>query len=150
MNFALEIMAKGIFKVKHLEGDTIEFLVSEQVKQALEYDVLAEPNTKVDYAKLVQFLGVRETLNNIWSVDQYFEEDLLDDEIRSCGNFLSIVGEGKASQLSVIKENKEFDFYYSTYQNHQADMIDSFKGDFIDGKDATLISLLYSKYPERK
>lgn len=123
--FALEIISKVNLKVKNQAQEMVEFLETEQNKQIYEYQAMSEPKQKVDYAKLVTFLGVRENLNNVWAIDRIYQEDLLQQNIRTCGPFLSFKkypNQPTAAGFHVIKENKEYDTFFNDYLNREKDL----------------------------
>jgi hypothetical protein len=122
----LEILSKFNLRAQNIENDMILFTQLEQNKQIYEYLALAEPNTKTDYAKLVSFMGLRENLTNFWALDKLSERTLLDKSYQNYGTFLSFRKNrfGKLSNLPTIKENQEFDVFYSDYWNRVGDIIE--------------------------
>lgn len=88
--FGLEILAKVNLKAKHLNKDELEIVVSEDEKQNFEYMAIHQPDSKDKYAKLVQFLAIREAVTNKWAIQRLSTNTLNDPAIRQCGgNFLS-------------------------------------------------------------
>lgn len=114
-SIGLEILLQGVYKVRNHKNDVIEFLMTEQEKMIAEYEVLSEPSTLSDYAKLVQFLGVRETLNNTWALTNLNPDLQINFSQRSCHGFLSFPEVQKYSDFAVVDENREFGFYYNVY-----------------------------------
>jgi hypothetical protein len=121
----LEIMSKFSLKAKNLENDMVLFTQLEQSKQVYEYLALAEPSSKVDYTKLVSFMGLRENLTNFWALDKLSERTLLKKSYHNYGNFLSFRKNrfGYLSELPTIKENQEFEVFYADYWNRVGDLI---------------------------
>ncbi len=97
----LEILALVNFYSKNVnDGKDIEFIISHQERQQYEYIAMQSPTTTRDYAKLVTFLGLRETVTNLWGVQRMSQASIDNGEVRSCGNFLSIRPENNSIQQS--------------------------------------------------
>ena len=108
--FAKKVLEKAQLKSRHLENGRIEFQVSEQERMILEYLSLSSGKEKRDYAKLIGFLGLRDTLNNLWAIDRMSEQNLMITE-NSCGSFPSLSTESGLSNIPVLKENRAYDIY---------------------------------------
>lgn len=88
--FGLEILAKVNLKARHLNKEELEIVVSEDEKQNFEYMAIHQPESKDKYAKLVQFLAIREAVTNKWAIQRLSTTTLNDPAVRECGgNFLS-------------------------------------------------------------
>lgn len=114
-NFALELLAIHNFKMVSENQDEVRILLAESEKQIAEYMALSEPENKKTYAKLVSFLGIRENLTNIWGLNSYTKENLLNSYQRSCQDFLSISHNGLVSDFPTIKENNLYFNFYNEY-----------------------------------
>ena len=149
---ALEVMNKYNLKAKNLENGLVEFTEMEQSKQLYEYNAISEPRTKVDYAKLVSFLGLRENITNIWALDKISQEDLLKRRIYNYGNFLSFrkQSDARLKNLPSIKENREFDIYYRDYLPRMKDLYEeTLKVNVLDSKEAySMLKNLYASSNE--
>lgn len=88
--FGLEILAKVNLKAKHLSKNELEIVTSEDEKQNFEYMSIHKPDSKTEYAKLVQFLAIREAVTNRWAIQRLSTTSLNDPAVNQCGgNFLS-------------------------------------------------------------
>lgn len=117
--FGLELLSKTNYPVKNIEDGKIEFIQSQQSYQKYEYEAIAEPQTKVDYAKLISFQGLRVNITNLWAIDKIFDDGLLDESVNYCGQFLSLKSIKKGSAFSTfptIQENLRYDLYNDEYQ----------------------------------
>ncbi len=127
-DMALEVMAKINVKATSSTFDDYVYLTeSEQNKQIYEYMAISEPANKVDYAKLVAFMGIRENITNLWAVDRMSSRNLLRSNVRSCGNFLSIKRSSSIGNMAVVKENTEYDIFYNDYLERQKDLYELVK-----------------------
>lgn len=141
---ALEILAHINLKVKTIDYRTIEIYQSEQNKQMYEYIALSEPKSKVDYAKLVNFLGIRENMTNLWAVDRMSHDNLLDTRVRGCGHFMSLQGVGPFKHWPAIKENKVYDVFYTDYLAREEKLIEAIKPiSLLEPNDISLIEKIY-------
>ncbi|MCT4642010.1 MAG: GAP family protein [Bacteriovoracaceae bacterium] len=116
--FALELLSMINFKTKHTNNDKdIEFLVSEQEKQNYEYFAVSKPDSKIDYAKLVTYMGSKEMLTNTWGVQRLTQKNISKDKIKWCGKgFLSLRSSGGSlANSKAMKDLWEGDIFYTDY-----------------------------------
>lgn len=129
--YGLEILAKVNYKVKStLNGKRLEFMVGEQDKQTYEYMAMQDPDSKVDYAKLVTYLGLRETMTNLWGVQRLTSENIANERVLSCGNFLSFRTNRSTNpkMTDAYQELLDYDLFYSDYVTRWDDLIDATQG----------------------
>lgn len=142
---ALEILAHINLKVKSVGTDKLEIYQSEQNKQMYEYIAISEPKTEVDYAKLVSFLGVRESMTNLWAVDRMSRTDFLNKRIRTCGSFMSLKGYGNLKNWPGMKENVVYDVFYTDYLEREERLVESLKNiPLLTEEDQSLFETLYN------
>lgn len=123
---ALEVLAIVNYKAKSANnGKDIEFSIGQQELQTFEYMAIEEPGSKRDYAKLVTFMGVRETLTNLWGVQRMTPNHVANARTKSCGNFLSFrPGTGGAMDKSdAYQELVEYDIFYNDYVTRWEDLV---------------------------
>lgn len=116
--FALELLAKVNFKVKHINNDQdLEFIVSDDERQSFEYMAVSQPKSKMEYAKLITFMGAREMLTNHWAVQRLTSIEIEADQTRSCGQgFLSLRPEQNSMiRSSAYKSLWEYDLFFNDY-----------------------------------
>ena len=127
--YGLEILARVNYKVLTVDnGEYLEFEIGEQDKQTFEYMAMEKPRTKVEYGKLVQYLGVRETLTNHWAVQRLTTTTIPNPKVRECGKgFLSFRpgSSGSMSDSAAMKDLWEHDAFYSSYVKHWGKLIDA-------------------------
>lgn len=129
--YGLEILAKVNYKVKSvLNGKRLEFMVGEQDKQTYEYMAMQDPDSKVDYAKLVTYLGLRETMTNLWGVQRLTRENISNERVLSCGNFLSFRTNNSTNpkNTDAYQELLDYDLFYSDYVTRWEDLIEATQG----------------------
>tara|TARA_B100001971_G_scaffold61895_1_gene56826 strand:- start:20132 stop:24784 length:4653 start_codon:yes stop_codon:yes gene_type:complete len=129
--YGLEILAKVNYKVKTLENGTrLEFMVGEQDKQTYEYMAMQDPDSKVDYAKLVTYLGLRETMTNLWGVQRLTSEEVANERVLSCGNFLSFRTGNSTNpkNTDAYQELLDYDIFYSDYVSRWEELVEATQG----------------------
>jgi len=129
--YGLEILAKVNYKVQTSKnGERLEFFVGEQDRQTYEYMAMQDPDSKVDYAKLVTYLGLRETVTNLWGVQRLTSENIVNDRVLSCGNFLSfrLGGSTNPKATAAYQDLLDYDVFYSDYVTRWEDLIESTQG----------------------
>ena len=145
---ALEVLSRISLKAKTVAEGVVELSQSEQNKQMYEYLAIAEPDTAVDYAKLISFLGIRENTTNLWALDRMSERDLLNKPISSCGPFLNFNERLKPKRWAGIKENIEYDFYQTDYLGRQEDLSAALlMHQALDVNHISLLQTLYDSVP---
>lgn len=136
--FALEIINRVNYKVLTADGGkNLMFVVGEQDRQTYEYMAIEKPNTKVDYAKLLTFMGSRENLTNLWAVQRLTTKNIQAYSINSCGKgFLSLRSPGdNMGNSAAIKDLWDYDVFYSGYAPKWNDLVDaSWKVDILSSK----------------
>lgn len=127
--YALEILARVNFKVLTVdEGESLEFTIGEQDKQTLEYMAVEKPKNKTEYAKLIQFLGVRETLTNFWAVQRLTATNIPNSPVNSCGKgFLSFRPDssGKMQNSEAMNDLWSYDVFYNDYTTYWNQLVDA-------------------------
>ncbi len=127
--YGLEILARVNYKVMTVdEGKYLEFAIGEQDKQTLEYMAMEKPKTKVQYGKLVQYLGVRETLTNHWAVQRLTTSKIPNPAVSECGKgFLSFRPDrnGSMSNSKAMSDLWEYDAFYNSYTKQWDKLVDS-------------------------
>lgn len=127
--YGLEILARVNYKVLTVDnGEYLEFEIGEQDKQTFEYMAMEKPKTKVEYGKLVQYLGVRETLTNHWAVQRLTNTTIPNPKVRECGKgFLSFRpgAGGSMNDSEAMTDLWEHDAFYSSYVKHWGKLIDA-------------------------
>ena len=121
---ALEVLAVVNYYAKNVNnGKDVELSISQQERQSYEYLSMQSPTTEKDYAKLITFLGLRETVTNLWGIQRMSNKNLGDNEIRSCGNFLSFRPENNLMKESpAYIELLEEDTFRNEYFNRQEEL----------------------------
>jgi hypothetical protein len=126
--YGLEILAKVNYKVLTRDGgEYLEFEAGEQDKQTYEYMAMEKPKTTTEYGKLVQYMGVRESLTNHWAVQRLTNQTIPNPAVRECGKgFLSFRpgSNGSMSTSSAMKDLWEYDVFYNDYQRHWGALVD--------------------------
>lgn len=124
--YALEVLAKVNFTAKSSEdGSHIEFIIGALDRQTYEFAAMENPDTKKEYAKLVTFMGARNTLTNLWGVQRLSPKPISNANVSSCGNFLSLRpgADHKMQSSSAIKEMEDYDLFYTDYAVRAEDLI---------------------------
>jgi hypothetical protein len=127
--YALELISRVNFQVRTVDnGENIEFAIGEQDKQTLEYMAIEKPTNKLEYGKLITFLGARETLTNLWAVQRLTNTKISNPIISSCGRgFLSLRpnSRGDMSQSKAMKDLWTYDIFYNDYSKYWDKLIDA-------------------------
>lgn len=114
----LEILARMNLKAKHLDAETLDFAISEEEKQTYEFNVIQNPANVSQYAKLVQFMSIREFLNNKWSIDRMSSMVNDDQSVSYCGPSMLSFRPGSNQKMSsspITKELNDYDVYFTKY-----------------------------------
>ncbi len=98
-------------------SDLLQFGVSNTTKLMMEYLVLKKPVSKIQFAKLNQFLAIREGLLNSWGIARLTKEPQ-DLACEKCGNgFLNFRSDKKTlNTSSYVKNIWKSDFYVNQFQ----------------------------------
>lgn len=114
----LEILARMNLKARHLDSETLKLIVSEEEKQNFEFNVLQSPTSLLGYSKLVQFMSIREFLNNKWALTRMSTQTLDDPEVQYCGPKMLSFKPGPNNRMGssdVSKELDNFDLYFTRF-----------------------------------
>lgn len=145
---AMEVLNRINLKAKTVADEVVELSQSEQNKQMYEYLAIAEPDTAVDYAKLISFLGIRENTTNLWALDRMSERDLLNKPISSCGPFLNFNERMKPKRWAGISENIQYDYFINDYLNRQEDLSAALlMHQALDRDNISLVQMMYESVP---
>lgn len=115
---ALELLSRLNLKAKHIDANTLEIVVSEAEKQSYEYYAVDKPDNLTDYAKLVQFMSLRDLITNKWALQRMSNKNLDNPVVSSCGQGMLSFRPGSDSKMSSSEATKElfaFDIFYSDY-----------------------------------
>lgn len=127
--FALELISRVNFQVRTVDGGkNIEFAIGEQDRQTLEYMAMEKPSNKVEYGKLITFLGARETLTNLWAVQRLTNAQISNPRVTSCGKgFLSLRPDarGDMTKSDAMKDLWTYDIFYNDYTKYWDKLVDA-------------------------
>jgi hypothetical protein len=126
--YALELLAKVNYNVITVEeGKSLEFRIGEQEKQTFEYQAIQDPKTKVEYAKLISFMGVRENLTNLWAVQRITPNNISNSAVSSCGKDFLTFRPGRHNLMqnsAAMQDLEDYDVFYNEYAQRWDKLID--------------------------
>lgn len=155
-DFGLEILAKINYRVITVdEGKSLLFQIDETEKQTYEYQAIQDPNSKMDYAKLVSFMGIRSNLVNLWAVQKLSQNEIQNSRVSSCGKGFLTFRPGRSGQMNLSKAMtslKEYDVFNNDYHLRWNQLIEKSKiANILDeNKASNLIYELFNSIPELK
>lgn len=126
-DFALEILSRVNYMVLTTDdGKNLEFQVGQQDRQTYEYMAIEKPDSKINYAKLLVFMGARENITNQWGVQRLTTKSIQDYQVRSCGKgFLSLRAPGDNMMNSyAVQELWDYDVFYEGYLSRWEKLVD--------------------------
>ena len=130
---------------------TVEIGLKETDKQTAEYNALKSPHSKEEYTKLIQFMGLRENMHNLWGVNDLTEMNLLSQRLPRCHQTLSFNDSGAISGFSAVDENLRYDYFYEVYIKNISLLDETLRAiPLLTQNDFGLIKEIYEKSDEFK
>jgi hypothetical protein len=148
----LEILARMNLKARHLDSETLSFAISEEEKQNYEFNTLQSPSKLPEYAKLVQFMGIREFLSNRWAMERISQSGMSNPKVPYCGPGMLSFRPGPDQTMansSVSLELETFDSYFNRYPQLIDPMVaESMKVSILTASEADhLVKVVFNSLP---
>lgn len=143
------ILAHYNLKAKWSEN-RIEFLLTEYEKVVVELFTLSQARTEEEYAKLLGFMAIRDSLSNAWALNRMTDENILANSA-SCREFTSFENFPTIGDIPSVKENQLYEIYSENLMPKIGQMLDEFiPQKFLDGRFKFRDNLiqLNESYPE--